>query len=355
VTALTVGSPTVAAQAAGGRTLALRPAAAGTLRAWGSDQDGQLGNGKSGGDRTLPVTVKLPSGVRVTSVRAGCNHSVALTSTGRVLAWGLNSSGQLGDGKTRNSDVPVQTKVPAGVKVRAVRVGGNHSLLLSKSGKVLAWGLNHFGELGDGTTRNRRSPVRVKLPSGTRIKAISAGCDFNLALTTGGHVLAWGFNEEGELGDGAASDRHRPVRVKLPRGIKVTSIAAGCGHSLAVTSTGKIYGWGLNDSGQVGDGTFGNTRLTPVKVKFTLPRPPTGHITGLFAGCAHSLALYSGGAILAWGSGSDGQLGNNTNDNSDSPIRVILPTGVHVKAITAGCDNGFALTAGGNVLAWGAR
>jgi alpha-tubulin suppressor-like RCC1 family protein len=111
-----------------------------------------------------------------------------------VLAWGANADGELGNGTTASSDVPVRVRLPAGTRVTSVKAGCYDSLALTSAGQVLAWGKNEFGELGDGTRRSSPAPVRVALPSGTRVSAISAGCFFSLALTTTGRVLAWGRN-----------------------------------------------------------------------------------------------------------------------------------------------------------------
>ncbi len=154
-----------------------------------------------------------------------------MTSTGAVLAWGLDNEGQLGNGGTGSSDVPVSVSLPAGTKVTAVAAGALHSLALTSTGAVLAWGYNADGELGDGGTANSDVPVKVKLPAGTKVTAVAAGGYDSLALTSTGAVFAWGYNADGELGNGGTansacagegeaarrheSDRHR--RRRLPR------------------------------------------------------------------------------------------------------------------------------------------
>jgi alpha-tubulin suppressor-like RCC1 family protein len=336
-----------AAAAAGGAGRPQAVALGGSLRAWGLNDFGQLGNDTTiGSDR--PVKVQLPAGARVTSMRAGCGHTLALTTTGRVLAWGDNLDGKLGDGTTTSSLTPVRVKLPAGTKVKAIRAGCDHSLALTTKGHVLAWGFNAQGELGDGTTTSSDTPVRVKLPKGTRVKAISAGDYHSLAFTGNGRLYAWGFNGEGALGDGTTTDADTPVRVKLPTGTKVTLTAAGLGHSLARTSTGRVLAWGDNTAGALGNGTT-TSSLTPVRVKL-----PTGtKVRALFAGCGQSLARTAKGHVLAWGDNGDGELGNGTTTDSDTPVRVKLPAGTKVIAVAAGCRHNLALTAKGHVLAWG--
>jgi alpha-tubulin suppressor-like RCC1 family protein len=140
-------------------------AAAGTALAWGDNHSGQLGDGTII-DRHQPVGVQLPSGTTVTALATGGKHSIALTSAGTVLAWGSNHFGQLGDGKTVDSHTPVQVAMPKGTVVTAIAAGGTHSLAATAAGTVFAWGDNQYGQLGDGTTVASDVPVRVRLPRG---------------------------------------------------------------------------------------------------------------------------------------------------------------------------------------------
>jgi len=211
------------------------------------------------------VKVDLPAGTKVTAVAAGAGHNLAVTSTGTVLAWGLNDEGQLGNDSTGSSAVPVNVSLPVGTKVTAVAVGALHSLALSSTGVVFAWGYNTDGELGDGGTANSDVPVKLKLPAGTRVTAIAAGGYDSLALTSTGAVFAWGYNTDGELGNGGTANSDVPVKVKLPAGTKVTAIAAGELHSLAVTSRGTVLAWGGNNFGQLGNGSYKGSEV-PVKV-----------------------------------------------------------------------------------------
>jgi alpha-tubulin suppressor-like RCC1 family protein len=331
-----------------------------TLRAWGLGSDGELGNGHRKNDQPVPVLVRLRRSVRVTSVRAGCDDAIALTSRGRAYAWGDNRTGELGDGSRTSTDKPVRVRLPTGTKLTAIRAGCRHNLALTSKGHVLAWGENALGQLGTGTKRNRSRPARVKIPAGTRIKAISAGCDHNLVLTTSGHVLAWGFNDDGQLGIGSHRNRLRPARVKFPGHPKIKIIAAGCDHSLAVAASGQLYGWGRNADGELGDGST-TERDTPERISLDGPvrtgQPASGaataRITALFGGNRHTLALLSNGFVLAWGDNSAGQLGDGMPGSSDSPVEVALPAGTRVTAISASEFDSMARTAGGRVLAWG--
>ena len=266
------------------RTFAPAAAVTSPALAWGDNSMGQLGDGSTT-ERTTPVSVLLPAGATITALAAGGAHSLALTSTGRVYAWGDNTFGQLGDGTSGNTrTTPVPVLLPAGAIITTLAAGVYHSLALTSTGQVYAWGYNGYGELGDGTITEQHTPVPVLLPAGATITALAAGVYHSLALTSTGSALAWGDNFYVQLGDGTTTEQHTPVPVLLPTGI--TALSAGWFHSLARTSTGSALAWGDNFYGQLGDGTT-TDQHTPVPVLL-----PTG-ITTLTAGAAHSLALVS--------------------------------------------------------------
>jgi alpha-tubulin suppressor-like RCC1 family protein len=276
-----------------------------TMWAWGTGNDGELGNGARPPFSDTPVQVKLPKGVSVTATRAGCQDTVALTSKGTALAWGNDTFGEAGDGGSATARTkPVAVRLPAGTRLTSVRAGCDHDLALTSKGTVLAWGFNGYGQLGDGTTKDRHVPVTVKMPKGAKVTAISTGCEDSLAMTSTGKLYAWGFNKYGQLGDGTKKNRHTPVQVKLPAGAKVTTIAGGCDHTLAMTSQG-LFAWGQNTFGQLGNGTTTSTD-NPVPIVFLIRGPPLGNIVGLFGGCEDSMALFSKGALFSWGNNNSG-------------------------------------------------
>ncbi|SCE96273.1 Ig-like domain repeat protein [Micromonospora marina] len=318
----------------------------GAVLAWGNNFWGQLGNGASGPgtDSDVPVPVKLPTGVTITAIAADGANSMALTSTGAVFAWGGNFYGQLGNGASGpgvDSDLPVPVKVPAGVTITAIASGGANSMALTSTGTVLAWGNNYYGQLGNNVFGGISDvPVPVKLPAGVTITAIAAGSGHSLALTSTGAVLAWGRNRSGQLGigtSGPGTDSSVPVPVILQPRTTVTALSGGYEHSLAVTSTGAALAWGNNASGQLGNGTNGPGTDSDVPVPVNLPAGTT--VTAVAGGGAHSLAVTSTGAALAWGNNASGQLGNGTNGpgtDSDVPVPVNLPPRTTVTAIAAG-------------------
>ncbi len=340
-----VGAARVLAQ----RGLAAAAGPPGIGLAWGDNGSGQLGDGTTTTSST-PVAVDLPGGTTITALAGGGLHTLALTSAGTVLAWGANGSGQLGDGTTISSSTPVAVDLPTGVTITAVAAGNFHSLALTSAGTVLAWGFNDLGQLGDGTTVSSSTPVAVDVPTGITIAAVAGGGFHSLALTSAGAVLAWGANGSGQLGDGTTVSSSTPVAVDVPTGITITAVAGGRFHSLAVASAGTVLAWGLNDSGQLGDGTTVSSS-TPVAVDV----PGGITITAVAAGNRHSLALAPAGTVLAWGLNVSGQLGDGTTVSSSTPVAVDVPGGITITAVAAGSVHSLALSATGAVLAWGSN
>ena len=331
----------------------------GAVYAWGWNMTGQLGNGNINGS-DVPVKVRLPGRTKATAIGAGFAHSLAVTSTGAAFAWGKNYNGNLGNGSTTDSEGLVRVELPAGTKVATVAVGGEHNLAVTSTGALLAWGLNNYGQLGNGGTGNSGVPVDVTLPAGTTVTEVAAGAAHSLALTSTGAVLAWGYNIDGELGDGSKTNSDVPVKVKLPAGTKAIAIAANGEDSLALTSTGAVYAWGYNGDGELGDG---NRTTSDVPVRVKLHTKVTAISTGGFLeevgtnipGPGHSLAVTSSGAVYAWGYNGNGELGNGKTTSSDVPVKVKLPGNVKVVAVAAGDAHSLAMTSTHAVLAWGAN
>lgn len=317
---------------------------------WGRNQYGQLGNGatNAAGEPILGP-VSLPSDTSVTEVGGGYGFSIALTADGDVLAWGQNDVGQLGEDSFTNSTEPVQVELPEGATVESIAVGDDHILALTTAGQVLAWGYNEWGQLGNGTTTESGLPVEVGLPAGTTVTAIAAGAGHSLALTSEGTVFAWGDNDFGQIGDGTKTQRTSPVEIPLPGAATATMIAGGDDHSLALTSEGDLLAWGYNGGGQIGDGTT-TTRTTPVGVHL----PADTEISAIEGASGFmSYAITVGGELLAWGDNSYGQMGDGTTTRRTEPVAVHMPEGTTVTDIDAGDDHAIALTSDGAVYGWG--
>ncbi|WP_051318216.1 Ig-like domain-containing protein [Cohnella thermotolerans] len=300
---------------------------------------------------------------------AGSGHTVYLDEDGTVWTWGSNRFGELGNGATQDSPLPVQVIAPAEegeplAGVTAVGGGSNHSFALTADGAVWAWGENDAGQLGDGTSENRSKPVQVVGGDGTGtlsgIVAISGGDKHTLALDADGTVWSWGLNVRGQLGDGSLTDRSIPVRVKDATGegilSDVVAISAGASFSLALKGDGTVWAWGDNNFGQLGDGTT-TDRSLPVQVQAVGGTEPLAGVVSIAGGAGHAAALLSDGTVWSWGDNAKGQLGEGTNVNSLLPVQVKTTEGQEalsdIIAIGSGIAYSAALRADGAVWAWG--
>ncbi|MCL2445034.1 IPT/TIG domain-containing protein [Candidatus Saccharibacteria bacterium] len=311
------------------------------------------------GDFGIPTDVPL----NIVEISAGTNHTLALDSNGQIWAWGANGNGQLGNGTNTASSVPVEVDMTGVLYSRDIIqiVGGApHTLALDSEGQIFAWGLNTSGQLGDGTNTNSNIPVAVDITgalAGRRVVQIAASHHASLALDSEGRVFSFGGNWSGQLGDDTNINSNIPVEVDMTgvlAGRRVVQIASGNEHYLALDSEGQIFAWGLNTSGQLGNGTFTNSSV-PVEVDMT------GVLAGrdivqISTSTSHSLALDSEGRIFTWGNGGSGQLGNGTNTASSVPVEVDM-TGVlagrRVVQIAAGGDHTLALDSSGQIWTWG--
>jgi alpha-tubulin suppressor-like RCC1 family protein len=324
------------------------PRPGGPVFASGINDLGQLGSGGSTYSSVL-IPADLPAGTRVTAIAADEDQSLALTSDGGFLTWGGSQSGIRTTGAT-----PAAMSLPAGTRVTAIASAPDHTLALTADGRILAWDSNSDGQLGCDDDVCYTAPIYVQPPAGTDVIAIAAGASFSLALTSDGRVLAWGYNGYGLMGDDNDDDQYGPACVVLPAGADVTAIAAGGDHWLALMSDGRIFAWGDNGSGDLGNGitvSTSNGDGTPTPAQADLP---TGtQVTAIAAGATDSLAVTSDGRVLAWGYNGSGQLGNGSTTSSPVPVPVDLPPGMQVTAVAAGDDHTVAVTSDGRALAWG--
>ena len=297
---------------AGGNESTCVLTSAGAAKCWGENFNGQVGDGTTV-IRNTPVDVSgLASGV--TAISVGGESNCALTSVGGVKCWGSNCCGQLGDGTSIDRRTPVDV-VGLTTGVTAIAANGSYTCALTGAGGVKCWGDNSQGQLGDGTTDEHRTPVDVSGLAGG-VAAITAGGLHTCALTTVGGVKCWGYNFAGALGDGSRTDKHTPVDV-LGLTSGVVAIAAGFGHTCALTAARAVECWGYNYFGQLGDGSKAD-HLTPVEVSGL-----ASGVVGLAANGQYSCALTSSGEIKCWGGNDDGQLGDGTRIGHDTPGSVV--------------------------------
>lgn len=296
---------------------------------------GVSGSGPDGIGSTR--STKVTPGVFV----AGGLHSLAIKSNGTVCAWGRNGNGELGDGTTTDRFTPVQ--LPGMSDVLAVSAGSDHSVALKSDGTVWTWGSNSCSQMGNGNTgwtAEGWPPSQVAGLSG--VIAISAGNSHTLALKRDGTVWAWGANESGQLGDGTITERSRPVQVTGMT--DVAAVSAGTDHSVAIRNDGTVWAWGANEYGQVGDGTT-IRRTTPAQVS------GFSGVTAVSAGDLFTIALRNDGTIWTWGANDYGQLGDGTTTGRSKPGAVSGLSGV--TAVSAGGGFAIALKHDGTVWTWG--
>jgi RHS repeat-associated protein/uncharacterized repeat protein (TIGR01451 family) len=331
VAAISVGYETTCALTTGGG-----------VKCWGYNGNGGVGNGNFTTPQKIPVNVNgLTNGV--TAISTGARHTCAVTTSGSVKCWGENGNGQLGNNSITDSNIPVSVNgLTSGIS--AVSAGEQHTCALTTSGGVKCWGGNGNGQLGDNSLTPRLEPVDVYgLASG--IVAISVGNFHSCARTTNDGMKCWGNNAQGQLGDGTNTHRSIPTQVNgLTSGVVL--MAPGIDHTCALVTGGRAKCWGQNNTfGRLGDGTT-LPRTTPINV--------SGLINGgspIEAGGFHTCGLRINGGVQCWGMNDMGQLGDSSNINKNTPVNV---SGLsNAIAISAGYRHTCALTAAGGVKCWG--
>ncbi len=277
-----------------------------------------------------------------TAVEAGAFHACALLQDGAVRCWGLNDSGQLGDGTRTNSSTPVAV---AGIMgAAAVTGGGFHSCVRFPDGTLQCWGRNEFGQLGDPATTTFISATPVRVSGITTATAVTAGAFHTCALLGDGTVRCWGANDFGQLGNGSITvNSPTPTPVAVSGITTAVAISAGGWHTCALLGDGTVRCWGRNDFGQLGNGT---TTLSPTPVAVTGITTAVAAETFLF----HTCAILRDGTLDCWGRNDEGRLGDGTRTNSSTPVAV---AGIITAAVAPGGEHSCALLQGGTVRCWG--
>jgi alpha-tubulin suppressor-like RCC1 family protein len=315
--------------------------AGGTVRCWGYNYRGQLGDGTT----TNRLTATAVQGLSTVSVISmSYSDTCALLADTTVWCWGLNSQGEIGDGTTH--DRLTATEVSGLSAVSAIALGGNRACaLLAPHGTVECWGANSWGQLGDGTTTDRLTPVPVLGLSA--VTAIATGDADACALLADTTVWCWGYNVAGQLGDGTTINRLTPVQVSGLSG--VTAISASGPDTCALLALDRtVECWGANFSGQLGNGTTADQAT---------PGPVLGlvGVTAISSGAGDTCALLAGGTVSCWGYNNEGELGDGTTTDQHLPAPVLGLSGVTaIAASPVGYDT-CAVLADTTVRCWGAN
>jgi alpha-tubulin suppressor-like RCC1 family protein len=361
----------------------------GKVYIWGRNMYGGLGDGtKISKSTPIEITseLNLKSREEVIQMSLGSYHSAALTSRGRLITWGNNQYGQLGDDTTINRlkpvdvtsqfnlnsdeiiiqvsfngisssaitsdgrifiwgdkaleigflipqtiplDITSEFDLNPGEKIIQVSLGGYHSSVITSDGRIFFWGINENGQLGDGTTTYSSVPIDItsqfSLDEDEKIIQASLNDSHSSVITSKGRIFTWGKNDSGQLGDGTTSDSLIPIDVTslffLDTDEKIIQVALGLVHSSAITSEGRIFTWGSNFGGKLGDGTTEN-RTNPTDITFQFSLDADEAIIQVALGLFHSSAITSKGRIFTWGQNEHGQLGDGTSVNKSIPVDV---------------------------------
>ena len=329
----------------------------GNTYAWGDNSEGQLGDDHAEESSVTPVRVHTPEGVRFVQIAGGPQHVLAIGADGHVYSWGYNGYGALGHGDTfYQSFVPVKVNLPDEARFTQVSASYSQSLALDSNGNAYGWGLKDQGQLGIGDDLGpgfgTATPLRVKAPDGVRFNQISAGFMHSAALDTDGNAYGWGANDSGQLGIGTNDEpAYIPVKVLLPEGLRFTQISAGFNSSSAVGSDGNCYVWGSNRSGELGNGTTsGIGAFTPQEVRI----PQNVHIIRVLASGAVVFALDEQGNIYGWGTNDYGVLGQGATPRQVLvPERVHTPDGMQVSQLSSSGGTAAAISSDGALYQWG--
>lgn len=320
----------------------------GGLWLWGSAADGQLGD-NSVVPKSSPVQA-ISGGTNWKQIDSTLATSAGLKSDGTLWNWGNNGglSGRLGDNTTTNRSSPVQT-VSGGTNWRYLAIGAENGIGIKTDGTLWIWGANDSGKLGNnleggGSADARSSPIQT-IAGGTNWKMASGGDDQNAAIKTDGTLWLWGLNSDGRLGDDSVINKSSPVQT-VSGGTNWSYVALGTQHTTAIKSDGTLWIWGRNTDGRLGDNSTINAS-SPIQT-----------ISGgtnwkkVSAGSNHTAAIKTDGTLWVWGSGAFGQLGTNTLDVVSSPVQTVSG-GTNWKEVSAGFCNTGSIKTDGTLWLWG--
>lgn len=292
---------------------------------------------------TRPLPAPILGNTLFADLALGDYHSCGLTSGGEVYCWGSNSQGQSGNGLSAEEAIGAPMVVLGGYIFQSLTAGGAHTCGILVSGGSMCWGNNTVGQLGVGGSSTADQVLPAPVSGGHEFMMLSASTTAHTCgITTAGETWCWGENNYGRLGDGSEFNRSTPVLVS--GNLQFASIAAGGAHTCALTADGTAYCWGLNLRGQVGDGTNIN-RLVPTAVATALK------FTKIYAGLSHTCGLTDVNVAWCWGDNIGGALGDGTVVSKNTPVMV--SGGEEFRTLALGERHGCGITVDGPTVCWG--
>lgn len=309
------------------------------LKCWGRNHYGQLGDGTTVDKLTSTV---IESAVTYSDVSAGDAHTCAITTAGVLKCWGRNSSGQLGNSTTTDEILPIV--IDAGTSYSQISVSGNVTCGITTANILKCWGYNGFGAVGDGTIVDKDFPVTIDV---TTYSKIAVGAMHTCGITTAGVLKCWGLNDSGQVGDGTTANKVLPIVIDATETYSKIAVSSfTLYHSCGITTAGVLKCWGNNNYGQIGDGTTGVARSSPVIISAGTA------FSDINVGYVHSCAVKSTTTeLFCWGYNFFSQLGDYTTTNRSSPVQA--DTGYLYTKVVASNNFTCGLTVDGYLRCWG--
>lgn len=301
------------------------------------------------GEEEPDVDVDPPEGStppeNLLEVAPGAQHTCARTPEGAVRCWGDDTQGQTGTGGTADGGLHLEPQAVGIDDATAIASGKSHTCVVRRGGAISCWGYNLDGQLGNGET-NTKSSVPVSVTGLTNAVDVAAGGNFTCALRSGGSVACWGGNGSGQLGDGTKSTRAAPTSVRDLT--DAVAISAGEAHACAVRSGGTVACWGDGFNGQLGNGSAPSESQTPVDV------PSLTDVATVAAAERSTCALKRDGTVFCWGANERGQLGSGVANTTPNPSPIVVSGLDDAIALWAGASHACAVRRAGVVVCWGA-